>query len=150
MANRWPLSMGAFFLLLLLLLVIPSFCTRMDAGTSVVGVVVADDGEPIDGAKAYLRAPTRIRSTDSFLADSTVTDSRGCLHLSSLHNPGTVEISVLQEGFKPFTATASYGDLAMNVVLLRTQSPESSRGQVRTASAGDSIHSQCGDEGVES
>ena len=150
MANRWPLSVGAFFLLLLLLLISPSLCTRVDAGTLVVGVVVADDGQPIDGARAYLWAPTGSRSTDSFLADSTVTDFRGCFHLFSLHNPGTVEISVLKEGFKAFTATAPYGSLAMDVALLRIQSPDSSRGQVRAASTGDSIHSRCEDQGVDS
>jgi len=145
-SKRWLRYPGVFVALLLLLLIGPSFCIIRDAGTGVFGVVLSADGQPIEGAKAYLRAPSSRGSESLFLADSNVTDSNGCFSLFSLHYPGTVEISIIESGYETFTATAPHGTLSVEIVMNRTGNPGLSRGQIQIASPGDGVHVRCAED----
>jgi hypothetical protein len=131
---------------LLLLLVGPSFCGITDGGTSVLGVVLTTDGQPLRGATAELRAPLSPRSDSHSLAASVVTDEGGCFQLFAFHHPGAVEISVKAGGFETFTTTTPQGRLSVEVILVPVGSGESSRGRVAPSSSEDSVHARCSEE----
>jgi hypothetical protein len=87
-----------------------------NAGTSILGVVLTADGQPIEGARVELWAPLGRWSDSLSLAESNVTDSVGCFGVFSFHQPGTVEISVMARGFKTLTTSTPHGLFSMEVV----------------------------------
>lgn len=137
------LIVGLLFLLSVAVSWLGSF---QDAGTSVLGSVVSADGQPVVGARAYLRVMTRQGSVAPFPADSSVTDSTGCFDLFALHPPGTVEISVFASGHGPFRAIVSHGFLSAEVVMRRAGDQEGSEGWWGPTPGEDPVHARCGSE----